>query len=268
MLYDTGSPQVYPVLYAANQFLTGTVTPLNPTAGWNQAPAMPSKLGFGIEICTQAITPSANIGPYTIDPYIAGTYASWARLNGCGEVYVWVMDCTSPPNTYAAPPNKGIPTASIAISLYQIFLTEIINAMYMPPPAPGNYPVVPNDENSLFYLYTMSSPPNAPILNPTNIRPPGFTGNYRNGIMITDGRYGFVVKDKKKLKQLECAPCRTASSKPRLLNNSVSDSPSAESNKPLSLWLKILIPGIGLLLFALFVAFTVKKLHHAKPKTK
>jgi hypothetical protein len=257
MLYDTGSPKVYPVLYSANEFLTGTTTPYS--AGWAKTP---KQLGFGIEICSQAITPGI-VAPYTIDPYVAGTYTSWARSQGCGEVYVWVMDCTSPPNLYAKPPeNVGIPTDSIAISLYQMFIQEIINAMYMPPPAPGNYPVVPidteNPQNSVFYLYTMSSPPDKAILNPTTARPPSYTGLYRNGQMLTDGRYGMTGKNKNK--PMKCPPCSSAASKPRRLGDAPQPGPapgpgSSPDKKKLSAW-AILAISLGIVALGFLIGWT------------
>lgn len=183
MLYDSGSPQTYPVLFSANEFLTD---------GWT---SYPSQLGFGLEVCPQAVTPP-DIGPYTIDPYVAGTYTSWARMNGFGEVFVWVMDCTSPPDGTTA-----LPTTSIALSLYQMFIQEIVNAMLLNPPAAGNYPVVLDDADSLFYLYTMSSPPNVPIKNNINARPPLSVGTSRNGQLIVSRKIGAVKGS------ATCSPC-------------------------------------------------------------
>jgi hypothetical protein len=108
-------------------------------------------------------------------------------MNGFGEVFVWVMDCTSPPDV-----KSFLPTTSIALSLYQMFIQEIVNAMLLNPPAEGNYPVVPDNGNSLFYLYTMSSPPNAAILNNINAIPPKSVGNSRNGQLIVSRRIGAV----------------------------------------------------------------------------
>jgi hypothetical protein len=231
MLYDSGSPQTYPVLYAANQFLTDF------TASHS------SQLGFGIEIVPQAVSPGIN--PYVIDPYVAGTYASWARTNGFGEVFVWVMDCTAGDNLYDTA-EMSIPTNSISLPMYQMYIQEILNAMLLNQPQPGNYPVVPTDENCLFYLYTMSSPPDKAILNNTAARPPLTVGTARQGQIKLRPKSMAAIEDTKPVYANRPKPATTVTN-PHHHSASKSKSDSAKNG---------VIIAAGVILIAILVAVT------------